>query len=262
MKDKIPTGNGVPDPEPDQSDPGWIDKQIVMKRYFISDSTLKRWRKKKLIIYSSVGKKFYYLEADVQRMISSNVPHNFPIVVEVREASNKHGMEPGETNGHTTPHVRKPWWKRHRYYSERLVLFILLVVWLLLPTSMNASSIFFDSTRYGLGLALLIRFTIENLHRYRSDTAQPVNDRGSSKEILQTAIVAHMKASQRRRRYILATITALIFFVVWLFIPQKINSSNTLADIVRHGVIIIAAVFFIVRLVRTGRDESTRENNR
>jgi len=38
----------------------WLDKQDVMKEFYVSERTLYNWRKKKLIPFGNIGRKFYY----------------------------------------------------------------------------------------------------------------------------------------------------------------------------------------------------------
>jgi len=49
----------------------WLDKQDILQRMHISSSTLQKWRKKKLLPYSRLGRKIYYLESDVQKMLEN-----------------------------------------------------------------------------------------------------------------------------------------------------------------------------------------------
>lgn len=161
MKSTSDDEKQVPD-LPELPPTGWIDKQLVMQRYFVGERTLQRWREKKLIKYAAVGKKFYYLEEDIQRMLAERAKVSFPMALEAEkifeESSATHSGIPNAT---IQPTVKKPWYKRHRYYSERLVLFIFFLVWFTMPVSLHAASLFKDNTRYGFGLALFIRFLVE-----------------------------------------------------------------------------------------------------
>jgi predicted site-specific integrase-resolvase len=47
----------------------WLDKQDILQRMYISNSTLQRWRRKKILPYSRVGRKIWYREADLLKLL-------------------------------------------------------------------------------------------------------------------------------------------------------------------------------------------------
>jgi len=49
----------------------WLDKQDILQRMHVSSSTLQKWRKKKLLPYSRLGRKIYYLESDLLMMLEN-----------------------------------------------------------------------------------------------------------------------------------------------------------------------------------------------
>lgn len=46
----------------------WLDTPNAMRRLFISERTLARWRKQKLIPFTQIGGKYYYREEDIQQL--------------------------------------------------------------------------------------------------------------------------------------------------------------------------------------------------
>ena len=49
----------------------WIDKQDVMQTMHVSDSTLRRWRRDKVIPYAKLGGKIYYRRTDIDKTLSN-----------------------------------------------------------------------------------------------------------------------------------------------------------------------------------------------
>jgi hypothetical protein len=47
----------------------WLDKQDILQRMCISSRTLQQWRRKKILPYSRIGGKIYYLESDLLEML-------------------------------------------------------------------------------------------------------------------------------------------------------------------------------------------------
>jgi len=47
----------------------WLDKQDILQRMYISNSTLQRWRRKKILPYSRVGRKIWYRESDLLELL-------------------------------------------------------------------------------------------------------------------------------------------------------------------------------------------------
>jgi hypothetical protein len=43
----------------------WLDNQDLLLRYHLSASTLRRWRKQKVLPYYKIGMKIYYIEDEV-----------------------------------------------------------------------------------------------------------------------------------------------------------------------------------------------------
>jgi hypothetical protein len=68
MKMNHQFNGSVSDTNPSQV---WLDKQDILQRMHVSSSTLQKWRKKKLLPYSRLGRKIYYLESDVQKMLEN-----------------------------------------------------------------------------------------------------------------------------------------------------------------------------------------------
>jgi hypothetical protein len=50
----------------------WIDKQDVMLTLHVSDSTLKRWRRSRVLPFAKVGGKIFYKRADIEMVLRSN----------------------------------------------------------------------------------------------------------------------------------------------------------------------------------------------
>lgn len=51
----------------------WLDKQDILTRLHISSRTLQEWRNKKLITYSKIGGKIWYLESGLLDLLHSNM---------------------------------------------------------------------------------------------------------------------------------------------------------------------------------------------
>lgn len=51
----------------------WLDNHDVMKRMHISGRTLQKWRSEKLLPYSRIGKKIYYKESDLLKLLEQNM---------------------------------------------------------------------------------------------------------------------------------------------------------------------------------------------
>ena len=48
----------------------WLDKQDVMREFYVSERTLYNWRKKKLIPFGNIGRKFYYDRRLIEGLLS------------------------------------------------------------------------------------------------------------------------------------------------------------------------------------------------
>ena len=55
-----PSGNEQPSAKVELVLKRWLDKQDVMREFYVSERTLYNWRKKKLIPFGNIGRKFYY----------------------------------------------------------------------------------------------------------------------------------------------------------------------------------------------------------
>ena len=55
-----PSGNEHPSAKVEPVLKRWLDKQDVMREFYVSERTLYNWRKKKLIPFGNIGRKFYY----------------------------------------------------------------------------------------------------------------------------------------------------------------------------------------------------------
>jgi len=53
----------------------WLDNQDILLRMRISNSTLIRWRRKKVIPFSRIGNKIYYRESDLLALLEKNLRH-------------------------------------------------------------------------------------------------------------------------------------------------------------------------------------------
>jgi len=47
----------------------WIDKQDILIRMHISCRTLQRWRSKGILPFSRIGRKIYYKESDLRKLL-------------------------------------------------------------------------------------------------------------------------------------------------------------------------------------------------
>ena len=47
----------------------WLDKQDILQRLYISSRTLQRWRWKKILPYTRIGRKIWYREADLLELL-------------------------------------------------------------------------------------------------------------------------------------------------------------------------------------------------
>jgi hypothetical protein len=48
----------------------WMDKQDVMREFYVSERTLYNWRKKKLIPFGRIGRKFYYDRWGIEALLN------------------------------------------------------------------------------------------------------------------------------------------------------------------------------------------------
>lgn len=237
----------VPDLPTEPTPDDLIDKQTVLQRFFISDRTLQNWRSKRLIHYYPVGKKYYYSEAEIVRMIRSKKKVQLAMLFEATPNDDLPATTSGSNAQDGKPTARKPFFKRHRYYSEKLVLIVLFMFWLLMPKAIAASSLLKSNTQYGFGVALLIRLAIEFVPRRKSkargDADQEVVDNAIPKELRREK----EKVKLLRWRYIwaLLMIAGLMFGG---FIHQLNISTSTIAAI-SQGVIVISAICVIAWLV-------------
>ncbi len=62
-----PVNNGIV--EQGQEDK-WLDKQDILTRLHISGRTLQRWRTKKILPFTRIGKKIFYKEIDLKKILN------------------------------------------------------------------------------------------------------------------------------------------------------------------------------------------------
>ena len=51
----------------------WMDKQDVMFMLRISDATLRRWRRNKVLSHTKMGGKIYYRRDEIEKKLHSNM---------------------------------------------------------------------------------------------------------------------------------------------------------------------------------------------
>ena len=71
---KIPaishSGNEQPSAKVEPDLKRWLDKQDVMREFYVSERTLYNWRKKKLIPFGNIGRKFYYDRRQIESLLN------------------------------------------------------------------------------------------------------------------------------------------------------------------------------------------------
>ena len=50
----------------------WIDSQVVLQTLNISPRTLQTWRSNGTLPYSKIGKKFFYKQSDIHKILQNN----------------------------------------------------------------------------------------------------------------------------------------------------------------------------------------------
>jgi hypothetical protein len=51
----------------------WIDKQEILMRLHISNRTLQNWRSKGILPFARIGKKIYYKESDIRKLLETHI---------------------------------------------------------------------------------------------------------------------------------------------------------------------------------------------
>jgi hypothetical protein len=156
MSDTPPDGQRVPHLPPGQFDPrDWLDKETACARYFMSHSTLKRLVKAGIVrTTSSMGRRVLFYEPDLKAKMIGNMRQGLALMISApgENVEAVYGQDMSEDA--ETP-VSKPWYKRHRYYSEFFVLFIVIMVWLTVPNPFHFRSIVKKITMYSIAVVVL-----------------------------------------------------------------------------------------------------------
>jgi hypothetical protein len=71
--DKKQTYNNENKEERQSMNDRWIDKQDILTSMHISSRTLQRWRTKGILPFSRIGRKIYYKESDLNKLLGQNI---------------------------------------------------------------------------------------------------------------------------------------------------------------------------------------------
>jgi hypothetical protein len=69
MPQKINSTKKTSELEEESPNEVWLDKQDILERMHISSRTLQTWRSKKIIPFTKIGRKIYYREEDLRRLL-------------------------------------------------------------------------------------------------------------------------------------------------------------------------------------------------